>query len=133
MILKRTPQPMNFVVTEAHIKLLARANIGWCDYAYDGAPGFDPKRPFGNSDVPRDILEITQPERAAAMTEEDWDDWYDGDHSDLMTLFYELGFVTQIAIALVGQGVLMEPGPYHMTKRYSHNSWKKGVRRQDSR
>lgn len=129
MDINRTPQPTDFEVTEAHIKLVSRLNIGWCDYAYDGAPGVDPKRPFGNSDVERDIFEITQPEKYAAMTEEDWDHWYDDEtHEDLAVLFYEMGFVVQIMAAMTGQGVLMTPGHYHLTEQYSYNSWKAGKR-----
>jgi hypothetical protein len=46
-----------FTVTEDHLKLLRRAYIGWDDCEF-GAPGIDPKRPYGNSDVIGDIAEI---------------------------------------------------------------------------
>lgn len=46
-----------FKVTEAHLKLLKRAYVDWnnCEF---GAPEINPKRPYGNSDVVGDILEI---------------------------------------------------------------------------
>lgn len=46
-----------FKVTEAHLKLLKNAYISWqnCEF---GAPEINPKRPYGNSDVVGDILEI---------------------------------------------------------------------------
>ena len=46
-----------FTVTEAHLRLLERFNIGWCGDEY-GAPCMDPKRPYGNSDVEGDVCEI---------------------------------------------------------------------------
>lgn len=46
-----------FVLTENHITLLRRAYVGWqnCE---TGAPEIDPKRPYGNSSVAIDVLEI---------------------------------------------------------------------------
>ena len=46
-----------FTVTEDHLKLLSHFWVGWCDDEY-GAPEIDPKRPYGNSDVPKDIAKI---------------------------------------------------------------------------
>lgn len=45
------------VICKAHLDLLARANVGW-EASEFGAPGLDPKRPYGNSDVYRDLGEI---------------------------------------------------------------------------
>lgn len=48
-----------FTLTDDHVKLLAAANVGWNDYAYEGAPGVNLKRPYGNSSgVDRDIARI---------------------------------------------------------------------------
>lgn len=47
-----------FTVTEDHLKLLRHVHLYW-DYGEGyGAPAIDPKRPYGNSDVERDIAEI---------------------------------------------------------------------------
>jgi len=46
-----------FTLTEEHLKLLRRACVGWQD-CETGAPEIDPKRPYGNSDVWRDVAEI---------------------------------------------------------------------------
>jgi hypothetical protein len=46
-----------FTVTAEHIALLPRLCFGWQDCEY-GAPEVDPKRPYGNSDVQRDIAKI---------------------------------------------------------------------------
>jgi len=50
-----------FTVTENHIKLLRRACIDWENPGVGdlgGAPGIDPKRPYGNSDILYDMAEI---------------------------------------------------------------------------
>lgn len=46
-----------FVLTADHIKLLRAANVQWeaCEY---GAPAIDCKRPYGNSDVEADMMEM---------------------------------------------------------------------------
>lgn len=44
-------------VTENHLKLLKAAYIDWNDTEF-GGPCIDPKRPFGNSEVYGDIVDI---------------------------------------------------------------------------
>lgn len=47
-----------FTVTANHIKLLKAASVSWNDCEF-GAPGIDPKRPYGNSTyVLKDIAKI---------------------------------------------------------------------------
>ena len=46
-----------FEVKEEHLKLLRRTNVGW-DGGEFGAPEIDPKKPYGNSDVLQDMVEI---------------------------------------------------------------------------
>ena len=46
-----------FTITENHLKLLKRMFVEWNDCEF-GAPEIDPKRPYGNSSVEQDILEI---------------------------------------------------------------------------
>jgi len=58
-----------FIVTEQHLKLLRHMYVGWQD-CETGAPEIDPKRPYGNSDVPGDIHEILTGERNAELTRE---------------------------------------------------------------
>lgn len=48
---------MKFEITEDHIKLLRAANVRWEDCEF-GAPAIDCKRPYGNSSVYQDIIEI---------------------------------------------------------------------------
>ena len=46
-----------FEIKKEHLKLLKNFNVGW-DEGEFGAPGIDPKRPYGNSDVHLDMIEI---------------------------------------------------------------------------
>jgi hypothetical protein len=46
-----------FTLTEDHVKLARQMYVRWQD-CETGAPEIDPKRPYGNSDVPGDIHEI---------------------------------------------------------------------------
>src|SRR5215510_593730 len=46
-----------FTVTDDHLRLLRRAYVFWDETEF-GAPGINAKRPYGNSDVYGDIVEI---------------------------------------------------------------------------
>ena len=46
-----------FKITKNHVKLLRRMYTSWDDCEF-GSPEIDPKRPYGNSDVHQDMLEI---------------------------------------------------------------------------
>lgn len=46
-----------FKITRNHLKLLKKMYVEWYDAEY-GAPCIDPKRPYGNSNVEKDIAEI---------------------------------------------------------------------------
>ncbi|MGB3443861.1 MAG: hypothetical protein WBA97_34420 [Actinophytocola sp.] len=48
----------NVTVTQDHLELLARMQFDWDDECEWGAVSSDPKRPFGNSGVERDVSEI---------------------------------------------------------------------------
>jgi hypothetical protein len=53
-VIRHTKQ---FTVTDEHLRRLRRAYVWWDDIEF-GAPGSDPKRPYGNSNVYGDIAEI---------------------------------------------------------------------------
>jgi len=46
-----------FEIKPEHLKLIQRFCIGWQDCEF-GAPEIDPKRPYGNSDVIQDMVEV---------------------------------------------------------------------------
>lgn len=51
MMLKR------FTIKKEHLTLLQRFEVGWQDCEF-GAPEIDPKRPYGNSNVIQDMVEV---------------------------------------------------------------------------
>lgn len=46
-----------FNLRPEHLKLMSKFSVGWNDCEF-GAPEIDPKRPYGNSDVYQDMIEI---------------------------------------------------------------------------
>ena len=55
-----TPSPpaaTEFVLTRDHITLLRHANVTWSPQEW-GGPQIDPKRPFGNGDLWKDVARI---------------------------------------------------------------------------
>ncbi len=47
-----------FTVTDEHLALARRVNMGWALTEWAAAPGFALKRPYGNSNVHRNIAAI---------------------------------------------------------------------------
>lgn len=117
-----------FEVTEEHIKLLGRLEIGYDHYTEFGAPEVDPKRPYGNSDVPNDIYEILgwDPSTSPEAEEEDgyWSIPYDDERA--MTIHLEMKRVLQILCDNLG----IQPGLYER-KRWS-GSWTLVQREEES-
>lgn len=99
-----------FELTTDHVKLLRRMYVGWND-AETGAPEIDPKRPYGNSDVPGDVAGILG-----------WE--YDAD-DDMPTHMEELAEAlhrdTQLALQVVLTAGSFEPGLYRRT--WPRNDW----------
>lgn len=103
-----------FKLTEAHIKLLSNANVGWNNIEW-GAPGIDGKRPFGNGDVYADMANILGfPESG------DEDEPYPESLRDYLDTIYKQ-LETALGIVLAAQ--TFEPGTYEADD-YSRN-WKK--------
>lgn len=119
---------MRFEVTEDHIKLLGKFYVGWADYAYDGAPAVDSKRPFGNQDVPRDIYEILNADKLDTLDEDFWEEFYDREHPELMSIFREMDKVVQIALNCAGRGHVVVPGEYEQVELYNQRDWKRVVK-----
>lgn len=101
-----------FKVTDAHLKLAKSMYVSWEDCEY-GAPSIDCKRPYGNSDVTKDILEILGfpledeiPESLA--------DYARKTHESMKTA---------LQIFLCTQS--FEKGTYEQTEEYDEHSWKK--------
>ena len=57
MLINMSSKEIIFKVKKEHLTLLKRMCVGWQDCEF-GAPEIDPKRPYGNSDVLQDMIEI---------------------------------------------------------------------------
>ncbi len=89
-------------ITEDHRKLAAHMGVEWRDDVEWGYVEFgDAKRPFGNSDMPRDVAEILG-----------WE--IDGDNYDPLTpeqvdrarqLHFEMGYVAKGLLAAFASGL----------------------------
>lgn len=101
-----------FTITQQHIDLLRHASVRWNDMEF-GAPGIDPKRPYGNSSVLSDIAEILD-----ITPEGDDDEFSLEQHETMMKLHRETLTVLQIMLD-TGE---MKPGPY---KRESYGRWQR--------
>lgn len=83
-----------FEITEDHRKLAARINVVWFPEMEWGAVEFgDCKRPFGNSDMPRDVAEILG-----------WDiigeDLTPDQYERAKVLHFQMGYVAREALLL---------------------------------
>lgn len=104
-----------FVLREKHLKLLSKMNVSWWDAEF-GAPCIDPKRPYGNSSVIKDMAEILGIEgkecpHCGEMLEEQ-------DEERLRNLHKE----TEIALQIVLSTQSFKPGIYEVGK-YNYD-WK---------
>jgi hypothetical protein len=104
-----------FEIKEEHLKLLSHANVRWQDCEY-GAPEIDPKRPYGNSDVEYDIMEILGDRFEGRLLE--------GISSNQKTRYRKLHKETQTALQIILSTRTMEAGVYERENKYSSN-WKK--------
>lgn len=108
-----------FVLTDAHIKLLRAANVGWwnCDF---GAPCIDPKRPYGNSGTTSIIRDII---RTVGLPDDVLVD-ENGDHHPVITAAMErLHAETKTALQIVLAAGSFEPGTYQADD--SRANWRK--------
>ena len=99
-----------FTVTEDHLKLLRHVYLYW-DYGEGyGAPAINPKKPYGNSDVERDIAEILD----APDSDWEWDE--DDEYLDLTPeareRFTRLHVETMIVLHIVLAAGQFRPGRY---------------------
>lgn len=92
-----------FTVTESHVALARRMYVGWQD-CETGAPEIDPKRPYGNSDVPGDIHEIL----TGVMVDNDEVVLNREQRDEYLTLHREMGTALQVFLATGS----FEPGDY---------------------
>ncbi len=95
---------MKFEVTTDHITLLQNADLGWSDYC-TGAPAIDGKRPYGNSSVASDVMELLEWDVPEYGTDE-WDEMT----SEALDIHRETLTALQILISNFTTGI--QPGIY---------------------
>lgn len=104
-----------FQLTKDHIDLLRASGVSWNE-AETGAATIDPKRPYGNSDVERDVAEVLR-----------WKVFGDGPSDEqrdrLLEAHRETETALQILLAFAGEAVL--PGWYEQTEPYNRRSWRR--------
>lgn len=108
----------HFTLTTQHLALLQRMNVGWCGDEF-GAPEIDPKRPYGNGDVLRDMLTILHPDTHPGVLEED-DSGY---QPDTVAALERLHQETERALQIILVTQSFEPGEY-VADAYSAN-WRR--------
>lgn len=95
-----------FTLTAEHVALLKRMCVDWRDEPYDGAPVINIKRPYGNSNVWRDVAEII------GLTPVEGDDgekyWPEGTRERCMVLHRETDKALQVCLT----AQTFEPGEY---------------------
>ena len=102
-------------VTPDHLKLLAHLNLGWCSYAHQGAPGVDPRRPFGNGDLARDIAEILGWIPDGKEIDVEVRDLSDHQRFECVRLFGEV----LICLQILASTLSLSPGRYARAKKWS--------------
>ena len=94
-----------FEVKEEHIKLIQGMYINYSDWAEFGAPVVDPKRPYGNSDVYRDIAEILE----IPLPDFEEDEWFTDEQQEFMLNLHK---ETTKALQILAQHLKLEIGKY---------------------
>ena len=107
---------VEFVINENHIKLLKRMNVDWLSDEF-GAPGINPKSPYGDSDVIRSMAEVLGVESLRS----DYFILTEAQENDLLQLHEEMITVLQICLCTLS----FETGRYIKRDEYASNSWVK--------
>lgn len=107
-----------FTLHEDHITLLRKMYVGW-QYCETGAPEIDPKRPYGNGDVARDIIEMLDWKDLDNMEDEESDDFYESDeYEELRYQAMTLHEQTEIALQIILQTGSFVVGDYVNKSEY---------------
>ena len=118
-----TPRIDRFELKPEHLQLMKEMQVRWQDDEF-GAPEIDPKRPYGNSAVLRDLCEILRPENL--RTDDDYGGYTHGDSDVPAELWPELSAIhreMEAALQVVLAAQSFEPG-WYVTERYQHN-WRR--------
>jgi len=107
-----------FTVTEEHLRLLRHAYVFW-DEAEFGAPSIDAKRPYGNSNVYRDIAQIL------GVPASEWSDEEMEPDIDAEWRFLRLHIETAIALQIALATGEFRAGRYERNGEWDTQSWQR--------
>jgi hypothetical protein len=110
-----------FILTENHLKLAKRMYVGWFKCHW-GAPTIDPVRPYGNSDVDRDVLKIIG-EEPTEIDEDDELAYSEKQRNFAIRLHDEMKIALQIILLNVGKENIT--GKYEKIIDFDVTSWRK--------
>lgn len=101
-----------FEVTTDHLKLIQHMYIDFREDYEFGAPGVDQKRPYGNSSVYHDMVEILEWDND--REDEDLERYIESIEMDLWQLHQETATVLQIMVHTLGisEGLYVQESPY---------------------
>lgn len=127
-----------FEVKPEHLQLIQRFCVGWQDCEF-GAPEIDPKRPYGNSAVHQDMIEILGfkelkegiyefelfGQKWLLKGEDKYNLYLEGaDEEKLLELLNELHEETEQALQICLATQSFEPGIYETSDKYS-DDWRR--------
>jgi len=104
-----------FTVTQDHLKLLRRAFVAWDLGEGYGAPGINPKKPYSNSYVARDIAEILD------VPDEDWE--YEDGHKAYVTPEAEARLTRLHVETMVALQIVLATGEFRPGRYRRATSW----------
>lgn len=110
-------QPATFTLTQDHLTLLQHAFVGWQD-CETGAPEIDPKRPYGNSDVPSDVAELLG---KPALVDDEGDIIDEDRVEEMDRLHRETQIALQVILCHAGRATPL--GQYVLVGKYP-NRWR---------
>lgn len=112
------PFAIQFELTADHVKLLRAAYVGWQSDEW-GAPEIDPKRPYGNGDIDRDLWTVIEHEGDWKAADAAWDDGYGlpssltpGEWEERRGQLRRLHRETETALQIVLRVGSFEPGTF---------------------
>jgi hypothetical protein len=114
-----------FEIRPEHIKLLKNMYVGWCNCEF-GAPEIDPKRPYGNSDVIGDIIDILGVKdgnniRITLSGKEHYVYNYGDISSEIKNMLTQLHHETQTVLQIILNTETFRTGKYKLKDKYSIN------------
>ena len=113
-----------FTVTEDHLKLLRHAYVDWDEGEGYGAPGINPKKPYGESYVERSIAQILD------APDEDW--IYEGGERAYLTDEAAERFTRLHVETIVALQIVLATGEFRLGRYRREAAWSIDWQRDES-